>query len=137
MSSSGTVNHVTILGRLGDDPKVTDLPEGGKVANFSVATNEVWTDRESNEKRERVTWHHCAIFGDALVDVIQKALHKGSRVHIDGKLQNREWTDKNNSKHTTTEILVRDVTFLDAPKVEPQKPSPRQRKSAPTGPQAA
>jgi single-strand DNA-binding protein len=122
--SNGSVNHVTILGRLGDDPKLTDLPEGGKVANFSVATSESWNDRDSGQKQERVTWHKCAAFRE-LAEVIAKHLHKGSRVHIDGRLQNREWTDRNNSKHVSTEIIVADVTFLDPPKAAPQEAAPR------------
>ena len=90
---AGSVNKVILVGHLGADPEVRTLPSGGKVANFSVATSERWTDKNSGEKKERTEWHRVAVFGNGesggLAGLAEKYLKKGSAVYLEGQLQAR------------------------------------------------
>lgn len=123
---AASVNRATILGHLGADPEIRNLPEGGRVANLSVATSESWTDKESQEKKERTEWHRVSIFSEPLIALAEKALHKGSRVYLEGALQTRKWQDKDGIDRYTTEIILRpfngSLTLLDAPKPGPDRP---------------
>lgn len=140
-----SMNRATILGYLGADPEIRSLNEGGRVASFSVATTEKWKDRENGEERSATEWHRISVFSDALIDLIQKSLRKGSKILLEGSLHTRKWTDKDQVDRYTTEIVLRpysgSLTLLDAPKSapEPTKPAPRGnvKRNAPTGPRAA
>lgn len=101
-----------IIGYLGGDPDVRYLPNGDPVANFSVATNTRWKDRESGEQKERTEWHRCSAFGRQ-AEVIAEYLRKGSHVFVEGELQTRKWQDKDGIDRWTTEIRVRGFEFLD------------------------
>ncbi|TZG26492.1 single-stranded DNA-binding protein [Sphingomonas montanisoli] len=103
---SGSVNKVIIVGNLGRDPEVSSFQNGGKIAKLRVATSEQWKDRASGEKRDRTEWHQVAITSEALVGVAEKYLRKGSKVYLEGQLQTRKWTDKDNIERYTTEIVV-------------------------------
>ena len=114
------VNKVTLLGNLGADPEVRNFQNGGRVLTFSLATSESWKDRNNGERKERTTWHRVSIFADGLIDVAEKYLKKGSKVLIEGKLENREWTDSEGVKRYSTEVALRpfngDLVMLgDAP----------------------
>jgi single-strand DNA-binding protein len=127
---SASMNRATILGYLGSDPTIRDLNEGGRVASLSVATNESWTDKDSGAKKERTEWHRVSVFSEPLVALIEKSLHKGSRVLLEGSLQTRQY-EKDGVNHYSTEIVLRpyngSLTLLDAPKSEPTKPKPDTR----------
>jgi single-strand DNA-binding protein len=101
-----SVNKVTILGTLGRDPQITSFPSGDRIAEFSIATNERWTDKATGEKKERVDWHKVVIRNDALVKVAENYLKKGQQVYIEGQLQTREWTNKDGVKNHVTEVVV-------------------------------
>ncbi len=73
---AGSVNKVILLGNLGRDPEVRNFPNGGKVANFSIATSENWKDRNTGERRERTEWHNVSITNEALVRVAEQYLKK-------------------------------------------------------------
>jgi primosomal replication protein N len=88
-----TINRVTLLGNLGRDPEVRTTKEGRKIANLSLATSERWTDAQG-ERQERTDWHRVVIFTEALANLADQALKKGSRVYVEGQLQTRKWTDK-------------------------------------------
>lgn len=103
---AASLNKVCILGNLGSEPDIRSFQNGGKVANLSVATSESWKDRVTGENRERTEWHKVAVFGDALVALVERALAKGSKVYVEGKLQTRKYTDKSGSERYTTEIIV-------------------------------
>ncbi len=104
---AGSLNKVMILGNLGADPVVRSMSSGAKVASFSVATSDKWRDKTSNEQRERTEWHRISLFGDGLVSVVERYLHKGSKVYIEGELRTRKWTDTNTGQDRyTTEIVV-------------------------------
>ena len=103
---SGSVNKVIILGNLGNDPEVRNLPNGGKVVTLSVATSESWRDKNSGEKRERTEWHKVVIFNDALAGVAESYLRKGGKVYIEGQLQTRKWQDQSGADRYSTEIVL-------------------------------
>lgn len=103
---AGSVNKVILVGNLGKDPEVRTFNNGGKVANLSVATSESWKDRNSGEQRERTEWNKVAIFNEALVDVAEKYLRKGSKVYLEGKLQTRKYTDQQGQDRYVTEVVL-------------------------------
>ncbi len=103
---AGSVNKVILVGNLGRDPEIKNLPSGGMVVNMSVATSENWRDKATGERKERTEWHRVAIFNDKLGEVAQKYLRKGSKVYLEGQLATRKWTDKDNQERYTTEVVV-------------------------------
>lgn len=114
---AGSVNKVILVGNLGRDPEIRSLQDGSRVANLSVATSESWRDKASGERRERTEWHRVAIFNDRIVEVVEKYLHKGSKVYIEGQLQTRKWTDQQGQERYTTEVVLQrfrgELTMLD------------------------
>ena len=114
---AGSVNKVILVGNLGNEPEVRNLPSGGKVVNLSVATSETWRDRNSGERKERTEWHRVVIFSEGLAKVAEQYLHKGSKVYIEGQLQTRKWQDQNGQDRYSTEIALRGfnsvLTMLD------------------------
>jgi single-strand DNA-binding protein len=102
-----SLNKVQLIGRLGADPEIRSFENGGRVANFRVATSEQWKDKPSGERKERTEWHRVSVYNDGLVGVIEKHLGKGSHVYIEGQLETREWTDKEKQTHYSTEIVLR------------------------------
>src|SRR6185295_9092427 len=105
-----SVNKVILVGRLGQNPEVRYTPSGAAVANFSVATNESWTDK-SGQKQERTEWHRIVVWGK-LAEHCNQYLSKGRKAYIEGRLQTREWTDKDGNKKYTTEVQAQTVQFL-------------------------
>ncbi len=104
-------NSVRLLGHLGDDPKVRKLDSGKTVANFTIATNEIYRDSRG-EKQSETTWHRLVAWGKQ-AEIAEKYLKKGSEVSIEGKLTNRSWEDKNGEKQYMTEIVVNSMLLLD------------------------
>ncbi|MDE1484650.1 single-stranded DNA-binding protein [Xenorhabdus bovienii] len=104
MASKG-VNKVILIGRLGQDPEVRYLPNGGAIANITLATSEQWRDKQSGEMREKTEWHRVVIFGK-LAEVAGEYLRKGSQVYIEGSLQTRKWQDQQGQDRYTTEVTV-------------------------------
>ncbi len=107
------VNKVIIIGNLGRDPEMRYTQDQNAVANFSVATSEQWTDRSTNERRERTEWHRVVCFR-RLAEICGEYLHKGSKVFIEGQLQTRSWEGQDGQKRYTTEIVARDMQMLDS-----------------------
>lgn len=103
---AGSLNKVELIGNLGDDPDVRNLPSGGKVVNFSIATSEKWKDRNSGEEREKTEWHRVVIFQEGLARVAEQYLRKGSKVFVEGQLQTRKWQDQNGVDRYSTEVVV-------------------------------
>lgn len=106
------INKVILIGNLGQDPEVRYMPQGGAVANFTIATSESWTDKATNEKKEATEWHRIVIY-NRLAEIAGQYLKKGSKVYIEGKLKNRKWTDKEGIERYTTEILANELQMLD------------------------
>ena len=103
---AGSVNKAIILGNIGRDPEIRYTQSGTKVASFSVATSDVWKDKQTGEKRERTEWHRVVVFNERLVDVVERFLRKGSKVYIEGALQTRKWTDNSGQDRYTTEVVL-------------------------------
>lgn len=106
------VNKVILVGNLGDDPVVRYMPQGGAVANLSVATSEIWKDKNTGEAKEVTEWHRVVIY-QRLAEIAGEYLRKGSKVYLEGKLKTRKWTDKDNIERYTTEIVVSEMQMLD------------------------
>jgi single-strand DNA-binding protein len=105
------VNKVTLIGNLGRDPEIRYTPQGTAVANFSIATSEQWTDKQSGEKKQRTEWHRVVFWGTQ-AEIIGQYLTKGRQIYVEGKLQTRKWTDNNNVERYTTEIVGNSFLML-------------------------
>jgi single-strand DNA-binding protein len=104
------VNKVILVGRLGKEPEVRNLENGAVVANFSIATSEVYKDRTTGERKELTEWHNIVLWR-GLAEIAQKYLHKGDMVYIEGKLRTRSW-EKDGVTRYTTEIIGDNMTML-------------------------
>ncbi|MGR5096976.1 single-stranded DNA-binding protein [Vibrio maritimus] len=104
MASRG-VNKVILVGNLGNDPDIRYMPNGGAVANLTIATSESWRDKATGEPREKTEWHRVALFGK-LAEIAGEYVKKGSQVYIEGQLQTRKWQDQSGQDRYTTEVVV-------------------------------
>ena len=110
------LNRVDLIGNLGGDPEFRTMQSGKPVANFSLATNEVYKDRQTGEYVEQTEWHRITVFQEGLVDMLKKHAAKGRLAHITGKLRTRKWQDRDGNDRYTTEIVVGPrgcINFLD------------------------
>jgi single-strand DNA-binding protein len=106
MKMAGSLNRVQLIGNLGQDPEIRAKQNGDKIATFSMATTDSWTDARSGEKKEKTEWHRVVIFSDGLAGVAEKYLKKGMKVFIEGALQTRKWTDNGGVEKYTTEVVL-------------------------------
>jgi len=106
-----SVNRVILIGNLGRDPELRYTAGGQPVANFTLATNERFNDREG-KPQERTEWHRIVVWGKQ-AENCANFLAKGRSVYIEGRLQTREWEDKEGQKRQTTEVVAQTVQFLD------------------------
>lgn len=107
---AGGVNKAILIGNLGADPEVRFTPGGQAVANFRIATSESWNDK-NGQKQERTEWHRIVVWGK-LAELCGEYLAKGRQCYVEGRLQTREWTDKEGKKNYTTEVVANSVVFL-------------------------
>ena len=105
------INKVILVGNLGRDPEIRYFQDGTAVANFTIATSDSWTDKQSGEKKERTEWHRIVAFR-RLAEICGEYLSKGRQVYIEGKLQTREWEDKDGNRRFTTEIVAQTMQML-------------------------
>ena len=107
---AGSINKVMLIGRLGGDPEVRTMNNGGKVASFSLATDESWKDKNTGEKKQRTEWHRVVVFGspqnEGLAGIVEKYVRKGDQVYLEGQLQTRKWQDKDGNDRYTTEVVL-------------------------------
>ena len=110
------VNKVILVGHLGQDPEVRYMPNGGAVANLTLATSETWRDKQTGEMRENTEWHRVVMFGK-LAEVAGEYLRKGAQVYIEGQLETRKWQDQSGNDRYSTEITLQGfnsvLTMLD------------------------
>ncbi len=104
------LNKAMIIGNLGRDPELRYTQSGTPVANFSVATNRKWKDK-SGQLQEQTEWHRIVVFGRQ-AETCEKYLKKGRQAYIEGRLQTRDWEDRDGNKRSTTEIVADTVQFL-------------------------
>jgi single-strand DNA-binding protein len=103
------VNKVIILGNLGKDPEVRFLPNGGAVANLTLATSESWKDKQTGEAKEKTEWHKVVVFGK-LAEIAGEYLKKGSKAYFEGQLQTKKWVNQQGQDQYTTEVVVQGFT---------------------------
>jgi single-strand DNA-binding protein len=106
----GSVNKVILVGNLGKDPEVRFTQGGTAVANFTLATNEVWNDK-AGQPQKRTEWHRIVVWGKQ-AEFAREYLSKGKQVYVEGSIQTRQWDDKEGHKHTTTEIKALRLQLL-------------------------
>lgn len=105
------INKCIILGNLGQEPKVQQMPSGGAVTSISVATSESWKDKNTGEQTNKVEWHRIVFF-NKLAEIAGQYLKKGSKVYIEGALRTRTW-EKDGEKRYATEIVASEMQMLD------------------------
>lgn len=103
---SSSVNKVILVGNLGRDPEIRSMQDGSKVASFSLATSEVWRDKQTGERKDRTEWHRVVVFNGNLVDVLERYVRKGTKLYVEGQLQTRKWQDKDGIEKYTTEVVL-------------------------------
>lgn len=99
------INKVIIVGNLGQDPEIRYMPNGGAVANLSLATSESWRDKQTGEMRENTEWHRVVVFGK-LAEIAGEYLRKGAQLYVEGQLRTRSWQDDSGLTRYVTEIVV-------------------------------
>ena len=107
-----SVNIVHLIGNLGSDPEIKFLDNGTGVVNVSLATNENYKDKTTGEKVEHTEWHRLVVWGRQ-AEVLNQYTTKGSKIFVEGSLQTRKWEDKEEITRYTTEVKVRNFSFLD------------------------
>ena len=130
---AGSLNKVTLIGNLGADPEVRTMGNGKKVATFSLATTENWTDKSTSERKESTEWHRIVVFNEVLLRVVEDYVKKGSKIYLEGNLQTRKWQDQSGQDRYTTEIVVQNfrgtLILLDSrgdstPTISNDRPEP-------------
>ena len=106
------VNKVILLGNLGDEPSFRQTNNGTSVANISLCTSDYYTD-QTGKKIEQSEWHRLVFWGK-LAEIAHQFLHKGAKIYVEGKIQTREYTDKQNVKRSITEIVISEMQMLDS-----------------------
>jgi single-strand DNA-binding protein len=103
-----------LIGNVGNDPEVRATPNGARVAQFNLATTRTWTGA-NGEKQEKTEWHRCVLWnvrGSGLADVVERYVKKGDRLYVEGRIEYRQWQDKEGQTRYTTEINVREMVML-------------------------
>ena len=126
------INKVILVGNVGGDPEVRTTESGVKVSRIRLATSERYTDKQSGERKELTEWHTITLWR-GLADIVDRYVHKGSQLYIEGRLRTREWTDTNNIKRYTTEILADNMQLLGS-RSDGQSAAPVAAPSAPAQP---
>ena len=101
-----SLNKVTLIGNLGQDPEVRSTQNGGEIATFSIGTTESWKDKNTGERKDITEWHRIVIYSQGLVGIAKNYLKKGSKIYIEGSLQTRKWTDNQGIERYTTEVVL-------------------------------
>ncbi len=111
MASRG-VNKVILVGNVGSDPETRYLPSGGAVTNFSLATSEVWKDKNTGQQQERTEWHRVTMY-QRLAEIAAEYVRKGSKLYVEGSLRTRSW-EQDGVKRYSTEIIANEMQMLDS-----------------------
>lgn len=113
---SRSLNKITLIGNLGNDPEIRTTTGGNKVAQFSLATGRQWNSA-SGEKQEKTEWHKCVAWnqssrGTGLADIIERYVKKGDKLYVEGRVEYRQYQDKENQTRYVTEVNVREILLL-------------------------
>jgi single-strand DNA-binding protein len=113
---SRSLNKVTLIGNLGNDPEVRSTTGGSRVATFSLATSRQWNDA-AGAKQEKTEWHRCVVWntkGSQLADIVERYVKKGDKLYVEGRIEYRQWQDKEGQTRYSTEINVRELIMLSS-----------------------
>ncbi len=113
---SRSLNKVTLIGNLGSDPEVRSTTGGNRVATFSLATSRTWNSA-SGDRQEKTEWHRCVVWNSkasTLADIVEKYVHKGDKLYVEGRIEYRQWQDKEGQTRYSTEINVRELIMLSS-----------------------
>jgi single-strand DNA-binding protein len=137
-----SVNKVMIVGRVGQTPEIRRANDGGMIASLSLATSEKWRNKATGERKESTQWHRVVVFNEQLAKVVESYVRKGSRLYVEGALQNRKWTDKDGVERAVTEIVLQkfrgEIQLLDGKDDGDDAPPARERPNGlPTRPAAS
>ena len=116
------LNKAILIGNLGRDPEIRYTPSGLAVANFSIATSETWPGKDG-QKETRTEWHRIVAFGKT-AEICGEYLSKGKQVYIEGRIQTKEWEDRDGNKRYTTEIIANQLLMLGTKEGQGQGQSP-------------
>lgn len=111
---SRSLNKVTLIGNLGNDPEVRSTSGGNRVATFSLATSRSWNSA-TGEKQEKTEWHRCVVWNtktSQLADIVERYVKKGDKLYVEGRIEYRQWQDKDGQTRYSTEINVRELIML-------------------------
>ncbi|HEX3159883.1 MAG TPA: single-stranded DNA-binding protein [Gemmatimonadaceae bacterium] len=138
---SRSLNKVTLIGNLGNDPEVRSTSGGNRVAQFSLATSRQWSG-PSGDKQEKTEWHRCVVWntkGSQLADIVEKYVKKGDKLYVEGRIEYRQWQDKDGQTRYSTEINVRELIMLGGGRggESYDEGSAPQRSRQPSAPRAA
>ena len=111
MSKRG-VNKVILVGNVGGDPEVREMPGGGAVTKLTLATSESWKDKQTGQQQERTEWHQVVFF-KRLAEIVGQYVRKGSKLYIEGSLRTRQW-EQDGVKRYTTEIVASEMQMLES-----------------------
>lgn len=117
-----SLNKVQLIGNLGSDPEVRAFPDGSRIATATLATNDRWKDKQSGEAKEHTEWHRV-VFKGRVVDTVEKHLHKGSTIYVEGANRTRKWQDAEGKDRYSTEVVTRSFQFLDKKEADGVPPS--------------
>lgn len=106
-----SVNKIILIGNLGRDPEMRSFPDGGQIANVTLATSEKWRDRQSGEMREHTEWHRL-VFGGRLAEIAGQYLRKGSQIYVEGRIRTRKWQGQDGQDRYSTEVRVDQMQML-------------------------
>lgn len=107
---SRSLNRVQLIGNLGSDPEVRSTTGGSRVATFSLATSRSWTG-QNNEKQEKTEWHRCVAW-EKLAEIVERWVKKGDKLYVEGRIEYRQWQDKEGQTRYTTEIRMEEMIML-------------------------
>ncbi len=109
---TGTLNKVILIGHLGDDVKIHNFEGGGCIGRFPLATNESYTNKQTNEKVTNTEWHNIVVRNKA-AEICEKYLSKGDKVYVEGRIKTRKWQDDKGIDRYSTEVNCQEFTFLN------------------------
>lgn len=113
---SRSLNKVMLIGNVGNDPEIRTTSNGGKVAQLNLATTRTWNGA-GGDKQEKTEWHRCVLWnvkGAGLADVVERYVKKGDRLYVEGRVEYRQWQDKDGQTKYTTEVNVREMMMLSS-----------------------
>lgn len=103
---AGSINKTILLGNVGKDPVIRRTQSGKAIASFSMATSETWTDKQSGERKEDVSWHNVVVFNEGLAGVVEKYVKKGSKIYVEGASKTRKFQTQDGQDRWTTEVVL-------------------------------